>query len=120
MLVTLFALIALASVVVFDGTDDATDGEQDEAPRDNPFTRRRLRVRAARHTVVTDLDRARRDGERLVLEYDAARPVPDLRLEHEGGRSVLYADDRLVLEVQGEAEPPLTLSEIELQGVPRD
>ncbi|GGL93164.1 hypothetical protein GCM10011534_14160 [Pseudooceanicola nanhaiensis] len=126
MLIALFALIALASVVTFDVTD-ATGAEGAEPstarPEDpGPTMPARLAALCRRsapagdHVVVTDLERTRREGDMLVLEYDRALPVPDLRLEHAPGRSTLFANDRLVLEVRGRGSR-LSLSEIGLRGV---
>lgn len=125
MLIALFALIAIASVVTFDvidatGAESAESTARSEAPVPTTLTRladlRRRCAPTGNHAVVTDLERTRREGDMLVLEYDRALPVPDLRLEHGPGRSTLFANDRLVLEVRGRGTR-LSLSEIGLRGV---
>lgn len=122
MLVALFALIAMGSFLVFDGpeAEEASAGptRPDDARIDpRTLAAARAKLRRAGHMVVENLASTRAEGELLVLEYDAARPVPKLALKHDdaGGFSRLYAGGRLVLEVVNRpGEPRLALDEIRL------
>jgi len=124
MLMALFALIAMSSVLVYDGP--VPESEDTPAPSADPASERigaairqaaRARLRRSRPMVVENLGHTRAAGELLVLEYDRARPVPKLNLTHDaaGGLSRLYAGGRLVLEVVNRpGEPHLALDEIRL------
>ncbi|OWU83854.1 hypothetical protein ATO6_15640 [Oceanicola sp. 22II-s10i] len=73
----------------------------------------------AGHAVVTDLRDATTSGDILMFEYDASGPAPILSLEHDDAEGVsnLFADGRLILQVQNApGAARLQLSEIAMAG----